>query len=128
LVARIPLYLRAALILVLSSAALGEGNTVVVHMTVQKKFDPAKITIKAGDTVKWVADDPLHEHNISTDPRQVENRRLVLIPKGAKPFTSPLLSEGQSFQYRFTVPGLYKYVCPPHEQSNMAGEIVVTPQ
>ena len=99
----------------------------VVHMTMAKKFVPDKVTIKAGETVEWVADDPYHEHSLTTDPSKVEDRRLVESPKGAKTFYSGLMEQGKSFRYRFMVPGTYRYVCPPHEQNKMFGEVVVTP-
>ncbi len=102
-------------------------TTAKVHMTLNKKFVPASVTIKAGEWVEWVADDPMHQHSITTDASQVENRKLVQIPAGAKPFNSGLIEPGKSYRVRFTVPGTYKYVCPPHEHSNMVGEIVVTP-
>jgi plastocyanin len=109
------------------SAFAGDAAPTKVRMTVDKKFMPAVVTIKAGDTVEWFGEDPMHQHSITTDPSQVEDRKLVQIPRGAKPFNSGTIDPGKSFRYRFTVPGTYKYVCPPHEQSNMVGEVVVTP-
>jgi plastocyanin len=96
-------------------------------MTADKKFLPAKVTIRAGQTVEWISEDPGNQHYISTDPGQVKDRSLVQVPKDAKPFTSPSIDPGKRFRYRFTVPGTYKYVCPPHEENNMIGEIVVNP-
>jgi plastocyanin len=105
----------------------GDASVVKVRMTVNKKFVPATVTIKVGDSVEWIADDPFHQHSVTTDASQVEDRKLVQIPLGAKPFNSGLIEPGKSFRYRFTVTGTYKYVCSPHEQSNMVGTIVVTP-
>ncbi len=122
------LFLTAFISLALLAPAFGGNDPVAkVRMTLDKKFLPATVTIKAGEWVEWVAEDPLHQHSITTDPSQVENRRLVQIPPGAKPFTSPLLDPGKTYRVRFTVPGTYKYVCPPHEHSNMVGEVIVTP-
>ena len=105
----------------------GDASVAKIHMTANKKFVPATVTIKVGDAVEWIADDPFHQHVVTTDALQVEDRKLVQTPSGAKPFTSGLIEPGGSFRYRFTIPGTYKYVCPPHEQSNMMGTIIVTP-
>lgn len=34
-------------------------------------------------------------------------------------------NDGFSFEYEFTVPGTYEYVCEPHESLGMVGSIVV---
>ncbi len=112
---------------VLATAMFAGEPVTKVHMTLNKKFVPASVTIRVGEWVEWVADDPMHQHSITTDPSQVENRKLVQIPAGAKTFNSGLIEPGRSYRVRFTVPGTYKYVCPPHEHSNMVGEVVVTP-
>ena len=125
--ARYSLAIAIVPMLLATSAIAGEAAVVKIRMTLNKKFIPATVTIKVGDSVEWIADDPLHQHSITTDPSQVEDRKLVQIPPGAKPFNSGLIDPGKSFRYRFTIPGTYKYVCPPHEQSNMVGAIVVTP-
>ena len=43
-------------------------KAVTVRMTADKKFVPAKVTIKVGQTVEWIVADPSHQHSITTDP------------------------------------------------------------
>ena len=109
-------------------ALAADEPAATVKMTAKKQFVPAKVTIKVGQTVEWVSEDPQHAHDITTDPGEVEDRSLVQIPKGAKQFSSKMLHLGEKFQYRFVVPGTYKYACPPHEANNMTGTIEVEPQ
>lgn len=99
---------------------------VVVHMTAANKFDPATVTIKAGEAVRWVNDAGGPSHTVTTDPSMVQNEDDVEIPDGAKPFSSGVIGPGKFFQHKFEVPGTYRYACAPHEGSKMFGEVVVT--
>jgi plastocyanin len=56
----------------------------------------------------------------------VQNPKDVVLPSGAKPFDSGFMPPGQTFDYAFTTPGVYKYTCVPHEKDGMKGEIDVT--
>ena len=103
-----------------------ESDAVVVRMTPERKFMPEKITIKVGQTVEWVNDDNTMPHEITTDPNVASDPSNVSIPEGAAPFDSHLITSGKSFRHQFTVPGLYRYACPPHENDGMVGEVTVT--
>jgi plastocyanin len=107
-------------------AAPQESDTIVVKMTPERTFMPEKITIKAGQTVEWVNDDPAMTHEITTDPNVASDPSDVSIPEGATPFDSRLITSGKSFRHQFTVPGLYRYACPPHENDGMVGEVTVS--
>jgi plastocyanin len=107
-------------------AAPQESGAVVVKMTPERKFMPEKITINAGQTVEWVNDDNTMPHEITTDPNVASDPSNVSIPEGAAPFDSHLITSGKSFRHQFTVPGLYRYACPPHENDGMVGEVTVT--
>lgn len=98
----------------------------VVHMTAANKFDPAKVTIKAGEAVRWVNDSGGPSHTVTTDPSEVQDENHVQIPDGAKPFSSGVIGVGKFFQHTFDEPGTYRYACAPHEGSKMFGEVVVT--
>jgi plastocyanin len=74
-------------------------------------FTPADITIQAGTTVRWENFDPLHQHTVTS-----------VSPVGL--FDSGALGQGDSFQYRFTQPGVYSYHCSFH--SVMTGTVTVT--
>jgi plastocyanin len=107
-------------------AAPQESDAVVVKMTPERKFMPEKITIKVGQTVEWVNDDKTMPHEVTTDPNVASDPSNVSIPEGAEPFDSRLIMSGKSFQHQFTVPGVYRYACPPHENDGMLGELTVT--
>lgn len=107
-------------------AAPQESDTVVVKMTPERTFMPEKITIKAGQTVEWVNDDTAMTHEVTTDPNIASDPGDVSIPEGATPFDSRLITSGKSFRHQFTVPGLYRYACPPHENDGMLGEVTVS--
>jgi plastocyanin len=65
-------------------------------------------------------------HEVTTDPNVASDPSNVSIPEGAEPFDSHLITSGKSFRHQFTVPGLYRYACPPHENDGMLGEATVT--
>ena len=110
---------------VLGASSGGDAPAAVVHMTSQNKFVPASVTIKTGQSVKWVNDDAA-THTVTTDPSQVANEDDVQIPTGAKPFNSNSVGQGKSFEQKFEVPGTYQYACAPHEGNKMVGKVVVT--
>lgn len=120
----------AAVVLALAMhAATGakqDGNVVTVRMQ-GKKFIPGQITIKSGDTVEWLNEPNGRKHQVTTDPQQAMDANNVSIPRNAKPFDSGTVKAGDSYRYRFTVPGTYRYTCPPHEMSGMMGTVVVEP-
>ena len=120
-----------AVIVLSASACMGktpdsrQGPPVVtIHMTVAKQYSPKTVTISVGDTVEWVNDDPANLHNITTDKDATDIPKAISMPRGAKPFNSGLIVQGQRFRYTFTVPGWYRYVCVPH-QPEMVGTIIV---
>jgi plastocyanin len=109
-----------------ASAVLQESEVVIVKMTTDHKFVPEKLTIQVGQTVEWVNDDKASTHEVTTDPDIALDPSHVSSPEGAQPFDSRLIASGKSFRHQFTVPGLYRYACPPHEMDGMLGEVTVT--
>jgi plastocyanin len=127
------IFIRATLILFSAAyvaatvpAASQESDAVVVKMTEEHKFVPEKITIKVGQTVEWVNDDKTMTHEVTTDPNIASDPSNVSIPEGAEPFDSHLIPSGKTFRHQFTVPGPYRYACPPHENDGMLGDLTVT--
>lgn len=93
-------------------------------------FEPASLTISAGETVVWGF--ASSGHNICCRP---EDNSEVEIPANADPFAtygrdeSPMQSlvpQGESYEHTFDVEGRYVYVCLPHVSQGMIGEIRVT--
>jgi plastocyanin len=101
-------------------------DAAVVEMTDDDVFKPRTITVVAGATVRW-HNASTEEHTVTDDPHAVSDARDVSFPAGATAFNSGTIRPGGSFEKKFTVPGTYKYVCNPHEEMDMKGEIVVKP-
>ena len=107
-----------------TAPARGTGNVMVVQMNDQFRFVPAAITIKAGDTVEW-RNLGFIPHTVTADPRRAPGSRNIELPDSAKAFDSGWVTRGQSFRYTFSEPGVYRYVCLPHEQARMVGTVIV---
>ncbi len=87
-------------------------------------FEPAEITIRVGDTVRW-RNDSEFDHTVTADPGQAQDEDSVMLPEGAEPFGSGTVAPGEAFEYTFEAPGRYRYFCIPHEAAGMIAEIVV---
>ena len=109
----------AAFVLLLSGAVVGlAGPTVRAADTVTMgsdaepfalKFFPAEVTVPVGSTIKWENKSDL-QHDVAAQ-------------NGS--FKSPLLNKGQTFEFKFTTPGDFPYVCTPHEDAGMKGVVKV---
>ena len=104
------------LILVLFSviclAAPVWATDVVMGAGANLVFDPADITINAGDTVRFV-NEALPPHNVIVkEASALSHEELAFAPGG-------------SFEITFPDPGDYNYVCGPHEGAGMTGVIHV---
>src|SRR5689334_3242857 len=73
------------------------------------RFEPAELSIKAGETVKWTNEDD-RDHTVAS--RDKESK-----------FKSPILHHGESWSMTFDKPGKYSYGCRLHPR--MRGAIVV---
>ena len=82
------------------------------HITISTyAYHPSALTIAAGDTVTWTnLDSVAHD---------------VTVTRGPALFHSPMLSQGQSWSYTFTVAGPYDYICSVHP--DMTATLTVTP-
>lgn len=101
------------------------ADTVVVNMNNALKFVPDVITIKAGTTVEW-RNVESYPHSVTADKSIAANPANVELPRGAKAFNSGRIDGGNSWQYTFTIPGIYRYFCIPHEDARMLGTVVVS--
>ncbi len=107
-----------------TAQATEAGNIIVVELNDKLRFAPTEITIKAGDTVEWrnIGSIP---HTVTADPRRAPGSRNVELPDGAEAFDSGLVMGGQWFRYTFSEPGVYRYICLPHERARMLGTVIV---
>jgi plastocyanin len=73
------------------------------------KFLPPEVTIRAGDSVRWVNGEKRTSHS-------------VLFPaEGGR--ESDRMFPGESWQRQFSKPGRYEYTCGPHPE--MKGVVIV---
>jgi plastocyanin len=95
------------------------------------RFDPANITIKAGDGIKFttVSGGP---HNVAFDPAtipaDVQGQLDANIPEKMGQLSSALkINPGESVTISFAniKPGKYPFHCTPHLALGMKGEITV---
>jgi amicyanin len=77
--------------------AAESGGTEVSMQNI--KFNPAEVTIKAGDTVTWVNDDSVG-HDVTGDDF-----------KSGKPGA---MQNGDTFEHTFEKAGTFDYVCTVH--------------
>ncbi len=71
------------------------------------RYHPGTLSIKRGDSVRWLWEDKGKEHNVT-----------------GKGFKSKTMTKG-SFSVRFTKAGTFNYHCTIHVEEGMRGSIVV---
>ena len=64
----------------------------------------------------------------TSDPSEAMKPEDASTPNGAKAFDSGFMHPGDTYSHTFTEPGIYNYICAPHETSGMRGKIVVLPR
>lgn len=122
--------LLSAILLVVASFALSASpaaaETYTVKMGTDKgllQFEPTSVTIKPGDTVKWVMN-KVPPHNAVFDDTKIADKSLAKQLSHEKLMFSP----GESYETTFpadTPPGTYPFYCQPHRGAGMGGKIIV---
>jgi len=97
--------------LLLNSYSFAAGQVIEVEIF-KYQFNPAEITIKAGDTVRWV----------NKEKRQYHSVWFEVLGEEEPPYFFP----GESFERTFDKPGEFPYRCGPHPE--MTGIIHVAPR
>jgi plastocyanin len=110
------------------------GQTVEVKMYGDAKgyrFEPAELTIKAGDGIKFVFVNG-GPHNVAFDPATVpaagKAQLTANMPEQIGELSGKmLLAEGESYTISFggVAPGTYDFHCTPHLAMNMKGKVTV---
>ncbi|NUO64591.1 MAG: hypothetical protein HOQ11_13235 [Gemmatimonadaceae bacterium] len=100
---------------------IGDGQTY--------KFDPAKITIKKGDGIKWVmvSGGP---HNVAflNTPDAAKSQLSANMSSQMKELTSPMMmnpNETYTVSFANVPAGTYDYHCEPHAAMGMTGSVTV---
>lgn len=101
--------------------------SVVVAMSDAREFVPPLITVDEGDIVEWRNTSTL-THSVTAEPSMANEPEHVRVPEGADVFYSANIPPGGSYRHLFEAPGLYEYVCIPHEMQGMRGQVVVRPE
>ena len=93
-------------------------------------FEPAELTIQAGDTVKWLA--VSGSHNVGFWADSVPKGAVELLRKAMPDTIAPLLgprkpTAGDSYVIVFDgMPkGTYKYYCKPHLAKMMVAQLTI---
>ena len=117
-----------------ATPAPATGTTHEIKMLGDEKgyrFEPANITVKAGDAVKFtfVSGGP---HNVAFDeagiPAAGKAQLAANIPNPAAPLSSQMLlnpNEAVTVSFANVAPGAYNYNCTPHLAMGMKGVITV---
>jgi plastocyanin len=110
------------------------ANTVTINMvgsTNGYKFEPANVTIKSGDAVKFVVVSG-GPHNVGFDASAIPSGAQAVLQKNMTGQQAPLLgplmpNNGDSYTVSFAgaPAGQYHYFCLPHQSLNMVGIITV---
>ncbi|TYQ28445.1 plastocyanin [Pseudanabaena sp. UWO311] len=97
------------------SVSPAAADTVTVKMGSdggQLVFEPKVVTIKVGDTVKWV-NNKAFPHNVVFDGHaELSHKKLAQKPKA-------------ELESTFNEAGEFAYYCSPHRGAGMQGKIVV---
>ncbi|HIK03407.1 MAG TPA: plastocyanin [Trichormus sp. M33_DOE_039] len=121
-----------AAILVVSSFAIftpsAAAETHTIKLGTDKgmlAFEPAKLTIKAGDTVEWL-NNKVPPHNVVFDAA-LNPAKSADLAKGLS-HKSLMMSPGQKETTVFPADapaGEYTFYCEPHRGAGMVGKIIV---
>lgn len=102
--------LAVAVMALFTLPAEAAGPTEIVEVIiVNMKFEPARIEVKAGTTVRWVNKEKRSNHTVFFEKEGLAE--------------SDRLFPGESFERKFDSLGVYPYICGPHP--HMTAEIVV---
>jgi plastocyanin len=95
------------------------------------RFDPASLTIKAGDGVRWTVVSGI-PHNVTFWPDSIPQGSAGVLqlnmPRQISTLSGPLLSnpsETYTVSFAGAPPGTYHYYCTPHLALGMKGELIV---
>lgn len=84
-------------------------------------FEPMGLHVDEGDVVRFEVLSP--DHTVTAYHER--HGRQQRVPDDAMPFSSPIITPGGFWLYRFDEPGLYDIYCAPHEFFGMVARIVV---
>ncbi|RMF20485.1 MAG: plastocyanin [Cyanobacteria bacterium J083] len=116
------LVFAASFLIFISPAAAATYEVKMGSDDGQLKFVPETITIKPGDTIKWV-NNKLSPHNVVFDESKVPGELATKLSH-----KNLVFSPGESYETTFpkdAAPGEYPFYCEPHRGAGMAGKVIV---
>jgi plastocyanin len=103
----------------------------MVMVGTNARFEPANLTIRAGDRVRFINSSG-GPHNVSFDPARVpddaERALSAGMPAQMQPLWGPLVTEANgayTISFAGVKPGRYEYFCMPHVAMGMKGVLTV---
>jgi plastocyanin len=98
----------------------GETATVIVGPDGELAFEPERLRIPPGTTVRfvWESDD----HNVTVDEHPPDADW-----EGTPGDRTEVFETGYVYTHLFGVEGTYEYYCAPHRSAGMVGSVVVDP-
>jgi plastocyanin len=85
-------------------------------------FEPHVAWVEPGASITWELESGTH----TTTAYAAETDNPQRIPEAANSWDSGTLSEsGATFEHTFETPGVYDYLCVPHEATGMIGTVIV---
>jgi plastocyanin len=118
---------------IVAQPATGQTHTVRMIVDAQGayRYDPATLTIRRGDAVKWVMVSGA-PHNVDFDetaiPSGAQAQLAANMPNNQGGLTSPMMmnpNEEYTVSFSGVPAGNYPYVCVPHLAMNMRGTLTV---
>ncbi len=87
-------------------------------------FSPSTLTIKPGDTVRWVFSST--GHNVVSGTSCTADNKFCN-PADMSCTMAPTAASGTSYEHTFPTAGSFPYFCAPHCGAGMTGTITVAP-
>lgn len=110
-----------------TDAASGAASNAPVDVTLEAiAFDPDRLDVSVGTTVRWTNEDEGVAHTVTSGKPKKEGIPGLSEDKEGQPdgvFNAKLNDAGDTFEFTFDKPGTYIYFCAIH--APMTGTIVV---
>ena len=116
-------------------AAVGStagGDDYDVGMTAVA-FRPTEVTVAAGDTVVW-KNTSSRAHSVTAYESGLPDDAAYFASGGYESEDAAreawqnldgVITNGETYEHTFEVPGTYNYFCIPHERGGMVGQVIV---
>lgn len=101
-----------------STTVVDETAAIEVDLTAENTFSPQAVTVKVGQTVRWVWRGG--SHNV------VSGAKAGTVCTEDGNFKSGAAVAGGTYDKKFEVAGTFPYYCEPHCAVGMTGTVIVT--